>query len=153
VSVGASLLRVGAALTALLHLGGPALAGSDPPQTLYLLRCSGCHGIDGGGSKIGRVPGLAGFNKLLLHPDGRLFLANVPGIKNSGLSDDDVARLLNWALDRWGDTSVADAGPSLTGAEIGGLRHTRVDDLASLRARIAADFAAQGVDIGSYAGN
>jgi hypothetical protein len=153
VSIGASLPRIGAALSALLCLAAPALAGSDPPQTLYLLRCSGCHGVDGGGSKIGRVPGLAGFNKLLLHPDGRLFLANVPGIKNSGLSDDDVARLLNWALDHWGDKSVADAGPALTGAEIGPLRHTRVDDLAALRAHIVADLAAQGIDIGSYGGN
>jgi hypothetical protein len=117
------------------------------------LRCSGCHGIDGSGSKIGRGPGLPGINKLLLHPDGRLFLANVPGIENSGLSNDQIAGLLNWVLDYWADESVTDVGPLLTGAEIGLLKNVPVNDLAALRGRIVTDLAAQGVDIGSYSGN
>lgn len=131
---------------------GEALAGGDTPRTLYLLRCSGCHGIDGGGSRAGRVPGLAGMNKLMLHPDGRLFLANVPGIENSSLTDEEIARLLNWALDRWADPSAPTAAAPLTAGEIGRLRQIQVDDLAGLRDRIAADLAAQGIDIGSYSG-
>ncbi|RWK57545.1 MAG: hypothetical protein EOR45_37405, partial [Mesorhizobium sp.] len=43
-----------------------------------------------------------------LHPDGRLFLANVPGIENSGPLDSQIARLLNWALDHWGDRSFSE---------------------------------------------
>jgi mono/diheme cytochrome c family protein len=136
------VLRIAGVLVAFLNLAVPAFAGSDSPQTLYLLRCSGCHGIDGSGSKGGRVPGLPGVNKLLLHPEGRLFLANVPGIENSNLSDGEIAALLNWALDYWGDKSVTDTGPLLTGEEIGRLKRVHVDDLA-----------ARGITIRSYSGN
>lgn len=97
----------------------------------------------------GTVPGLAGINKLLLHPDGRLFLANVPGIENSGLSDSQIAQLLNWALDNWGDRSISEIGPPLTGDEIRRLEMIPVDDLTRLRGRIADDLAVQGIDIGS----
>jgi len=147
-----STILAGAALAGLLSFTGHAFAGGDAPRMLYLLRCSGCHGVDGNGSEIGRVPGLSGINKFLLHPEGRLFLANVPGIENSALSDDETAALLNWALDHWGDHSVADAGPPLTGAEIGRLKQVRVDDIARLRARIAADLVSRGIDVGSYSG-
>ncbi|ESW80682.1 hypothetical protein X770_30950 [Mesorhizobium sp. LSJC269B00] len=143
-------LLTGMVSAGLLSFTGHAFAGSDSPQTLYLLRCSGCHGIDGSGSKTGRVPGLVGINKLLLHPDGRLFLANVPGIENSGLSDSQIAQLLNWALDHWGDRSISEIGPPLTGDEIRRLEKIPVDDLTRLRGRIADDLAAQGIDIGSY---
>lgn len=148
--IGASALRIGAVLAALHALGLPALAGGDSPRTLYLLRCSGCHGLDGSGSERGRVPGLPGVNKLLLHPDGRLFLANVPGIENSGLSNEDIAGVLNWTLDTWGDKSVADSGPPLTAAEIGRLKEVPIDDLGALRDRIAAELASRGTGVGSY---
>lgn len=148
-----STILTGAVLAGLVSLAGHAFAGGDAPRTLYLLRCSGCHGLDGSGSKIGRVPGLPGINKLLLHPDGRLFLANVPGIENSSLTDDEIASLLNWALDYWADRSVEVGGPPLTGEEIGRLKRVRVDDIGSLRGRIVADLAAQGIDIGSYSGD
>ncbi|WP_139812199.1 c-type cytochrome [Ensifer aridi] len=133
----------------LMSLAGHAPASSESPRTLYLLRCSGCHGVDGSGSKTGRVPGLTGISKLLLHPDGRLFLANVPGIENSGLSDGQIAFLLNWALDFWRDRSFNQLGPPLTGNEISRLKKIPVDDLTRLRDRIAADLAAQGINLGS----
>ena len=144
-------LRVGTALAALHALSLPALAGGDSPRTLYLLRCLGCHGLDGSGSASGRVPGLPGVNKRLLHPEGRLFLANVPGIENSGLSNEGLASVLNWALDTWGDKSVGDSGPPLTAAEIGRLKEVPIDDLAALRDRIAAELSSQGTDVGSSA--
>lgn len=145
-------IAAGAAVLGSTVFAALSLAG-DSPRTLYLLHCSGCHGVDGAGSKLGRVPGLPGLNKVLLHPDGRMFLANVPGIKSATLSAEETATLLNWATDYWGDKSIGDTGPPLTADEVAWLQSRHVDDIGALRGVIAADLLEQGIDIGTYSGN
>lgn len=144
--------RLAASLAAFLSFAAFGAGAEESARTLYLLRCSGCHGITGAGSKPGRVPGLAGIDRILLHEEGRLYLANVPGIENSGLSDGETARLLNWMVQTWGEDPAANAGPPLTSAEVGRLKTTPVDDLVALRSRIAAELLGRGVEIGSYSG-
>ncbi|SME97294.1 hypothetical protein SAMN06265365_10764 [Tistlia consotensis] len=149
----AAAFALGLTLGLALGAAVPAGAAEEAPRTLYLLRCSGCHGLDGSGSKAGRVPGLSAIGRILAHRDGALYLANVPGVENAGLSPAATARLLNWAVGVWGGLPADQPAPTLTGEQIGRLRKVPVDDLVALRARIAADLAARGIDIGSYSGN
>ena len=52
----------------------------------YLLHCSGCHGSDGAGHRLGRIPQLADrIGHFLSLPDGRAYLVQVPGLNGSGL--------------------------------------------------------------------
>ncbi|MEJ1158329.1 hypothetical protein [Prosthecomicrobium sp. N25] len=140
-----------AALLAGLAPGLPAAAGEDPPRTLFLLHCSGCHLPDGTGSKIGGIPPFPNtVGKHLRHPDGRRYLANVPGVINSGLGDADTARLLNWILDTWGAADRPPGAPPFTAEEIGRLRGKTVDDIFALRTRISADLRRKGIDVGRY---
>ncbi|MBT9289310.1 c-type cytochrome [Prosthecodimorpha staleyi] len=130
---------------------GPARAGQDTPSTLFMLHCSGCHLPDGSGSVIGRIPPFPNIvGKHLHHRDGRLYLANVPGVINSGLPDEDTARLLNWVLDTWGGRDRPKDSAPFTGEEIGRLRGKTVDDIFVLRNRISVDLKRRGIDVGRY---
>lgn len=146
----ASTVAVTAAFIAMVA-AAPASAGQDTPETLFMLHCSGCHLPDGTGSKIGGIPPFPGIvGKHLHHPEGRRYLANVPGVINSGLGDDDTARLLNWILDTWGARNRPKNAAAFTGEEIGRLRGTAVDEIYELRNRIGADLKRRGIDIGRY---
>lgn len=96
-----AVFTVAAALAALTTLSAAA-APSQPAgraPTNYLLHCAGCHGADGAGRPEVGIPRMSGqvghFARL---PEGRAFLVQVPGTSQSGLSDADVAALLNWLL-------------------------------------------------------
>jgi mono/diheme cytochrome c family protein len=129
----------------------PAQAGQDTPATLFMLHCSGCHLPDGSGSAIGRIPPFPNIvGKHLHHRDGRLYLANVPGVINSGLSDEDTARLLNWVLDTWGAKDRPKDAAPFTTEEIGRLRGKTVDDIFVLRNRISGELRRRGIDVGRY---
>lgn len=88
----------------------------------WMLHCQGCHGAEG---EVG-VPGMPALRGLvgsyLRLPDGRARLVRIPGVANAGLSDERVARLLNWML----TTLDAGRGPedfeAFTGAEVRALR-------------------------------
>ncbi|MET3604484.1 hypothetical protein ABIC99_002300 [Sphaerotilus sulfidivorans] len=59
----------------------------------------GCHLADGRGAPEQGVPSMRGLaGRLLTLPGGREYLVQVPGVMNSGLSDADTARLMNWLL-------------------------------------------------------
>jgi mono/diheme cytochrome c family protein len=88
----------------------------------WTLNCQGCHRPDGSGSE-GTAPSLAGtVAKFLSVPGGREYLARVPGVATSPLSDKDLAEVLNWMLWRFDSAHIpADFAP-YTPAELGGLR-------------------------------
>lgn len=132
------------ALAALLALAASP-ARADAASNIYLLHCAGCHLTDGTGSRIGRVPPFPG----MLGPiagarDGRAYLVLVPGVANADLSDEDAAAVLNYTLAQWGgDRRVA----PYTADEVRAIRMRQVDDIAAMRARIAAELKARGVSI------
>ena len=120
-------------------------AAGEDAHHLYRLRCSGCHGLEGMGSKVGRVPPFPGLvARFLGEPEGRAFLVLVPGVANSDLSDDQAAGVLNYVLDAWGDGAHFKPYDSM---EVREIRKTKVDDIAALRARIAEKLARRGVSI------
>lgn len=142
---------VGLAVTAAAVAAAPACAASDTPETNYMLFCSGCHLPDGTGSKgAGILPFQNIVGKHLRHPQGRLYLANVPGVINAGLGHEDTAKLLNYILDTWGAKDRPKDAAPFTAEEVGRLRGHTVDDIIALRARISADLRKRGIDVGRY---
>ncbi len=99
--------------------------GVENPQRAWqnwTLNCQGCHRLDGSGSDA-TAPGIAGtVAKFLWVPGGREYLARVPGVATSPLSDADLAEVMNWMLWRfdWQDVP-ADFQP-FTAAELAPLR-------------------------------
>lgn len=125
-------------------LAAPALAETSA-HGLYTLHCSGCHGRDGAGSKTGRVPPFAGvIGHIAGETEGRRYLVLVPGVANSGLSDADTARVLNYVVQEWGEGVRRRA---YTPAEVAAIRKSRVDDIVALRGEIVAALARRGVRV------
>ena len=76
----------------------------------YQMFCQGCHVADGSGHKS--VPELKGFmHKFMATQQGREYLIRVPGAANSVLNDAELAEVMNWMLQKFGDSSELDWRP------------------------------------------
>ena len=62
----------------------------------YILNCSGCHRIDGAGSRA--VPSFRNMSELADKPGAREYWIRVPGAAQAPLSDERLAALMNWLL-------------------------------------------------------
>ncbi|MGJ4995565.1 hypothetical protein ACQR0Z_14160 [Bradyrhizobium sp. HKCCYLS3077] len=72
---------------------------AESTEYLYRLHCSGCHGLDGEGSSVDRIPPFPGIvGHFAGSEQGRLYRANVPGVVNAALPDSETADLLNYVL-------------------------------------------------------
>ncbi|QLF93722.1 hypothetical protein HW090_11165 [Pseudomonas sp. ABC1] len=145
------MLRATLASLALLGLMSVSAvqAGERSPKANYLLRCSGCHALDGTGTEIGGVPAFPGFISTLLDdPQGRLYLMHVPGVVASSLSDKEIAEVMNYIEQRWGDPALQ-AKP-FTIAEVGQLRATEVADLVAFRREVIRRLEAEGKPVAPY---
>jgi mono/diheme cytochrome c family protein len=88
----------------------------------WTLNCQGCHRPDGTGSDT-TSPSLAGtVAKFLWVPGGREYLGRVPGVATSGLSNADLAELMNWMLWRFDKEHLPSTFQPFTASEIGQLR-------------------------------
>jgi mono/diheme cytochrome c family protein len=124
---GRRCLCLATALTALVVAGG-VRADDDRARVNYLLHCGGCHLPDGRGVPP-EVPSLrAGLGRLTALPDGRRYLARVPGASQAPLSDAELTAVLNWILLTFSaDTLPEDFTPLVA------------DEVASARADVLAD--------------
>ncbi|MBD9375432.1 hypothetical protein IB238_22695 [Rhizobium sp. ARZ01] len=124
------------------------MAAERTPHANYLLHCSGCHGSDGMGSNIGGVPPFPGFiASFASDPEGRVYLLHVPGVVASGLDDGEIARVLNYIVDRWdGANQVA----PFTSSEVADLRRATVNDIVSYRRAIVKRFQEKGMPVAEY---
>lgn len=121
---------------------------SNTPEQNYILKCSGCHDMDGSGSVQGGIPPLPGYlGSFVSDADGRLYLMHVPGIVASGLSDQQIAQLMNFLNQKWGDTRHS---PPFTEAEVKRLRATPMTDVVKLRREIVQRFIREGIATGDY---
>lgn len=127
-----------AATAAALLLATPATALS--PQEAararlhYLQHCMGCHLADGRGAPEQGVPSMRGLaGRLLTLPGGREYLVQVPGVMNSGLSDADTARLMNWLLPQVSAETLPPGPLPYDAAEIARLRRHRPLDMIATR--------------------
>jgi mono/diheme cytochrome c family protein len=129
----------------------PGLASAgESVEYLYRLKCSGCHGMAGAGSAIGRIPPFTGLvGHFADSRDGRLYLVHVPGVANSGLPDADTADVLNYVLRKWGGDGSPAPPTEFTAMEVATLRSIHLDDIAALRRKLAASLSRRGVSTDS----
>ena len=71
-------------------------APTSSARSLFVLHCAGCHGLDGSGVADAQVPDIRNLDVFLKVQGGREFILKVPGVMGSGLSDQDVADVMNW---------------------------------------------------------
>lgn len=112
------------ALMLLVAVSGPAAAD---PRSNFLLHCAGCHLPDGSGVPPD-VPSLAGpLGRIAATPEGRDYMARVPGASQAPLSDEELAAVLNWVLVEFNGETLPATFKPLTGAQVG---HSRTRVLA-----------------------
>ncbi len=100
-------------------------AGVQNPQRAWqnwTLNCQGCHRPDGTGSSA-TTPSVAHTVSRFLSVDrGREYLARVPGVATSPLTDADLAEVLNWMLWRFDPEHVPADFRAFSAAEVAELR-------------------------------
>ena len=117
----------------------------------YVLRCSGCHRMDGAGSARGGVPDLRGSVSSFAQSEaGRRYLMHVPGVTTSGLDDADIAAVMNYVMDRWGAESHSDDVAAFTAAEVAALRAEPVDNVVRFRRTVVKDLRARDLPVAAY---
>jgi mono/diheme cytochrome c family protein len=99
----------------------------------YILNCSGCHRMDGTGSKV--VPSFAGLRELAGKPGARDYWIRVPGAAQAPLSDERLAAMMNWLLERFSGNAPR---PPYSATEVGRLRKKPLRDPIAERKRILA---------------
>jgi mono/diheme cytochrome c family protein len=132
---------VAAALVATGGLGAPAAAaGSEAwARGAFLERCGGCHGLDGK-SAAALVPDLRDqVGYFLCTPEGRAYIGRLPNVAFSGVSDQQLAEMVNYTVFQIGGSSAPAKAKPYTAAEVGRLRRRPLTatDLVAQRARVA----------------
>lgn len=99
----------------------------------YILNCSGCHRIDGTGSNV--VPSLRDMRELIGKPGAREYWIRVPGTAQAPLSDERLAAMMNWLIERFLGKAP---NPPYAAAEVRRLRSNPLRDPIAERKRIQA---------------
>ena len=119
-------------LTAAVLLLAAASARADSYQEHdYILNCSGCHRMDGSGSRA--VPSLQKMPELRDKPGARAYWVQVPGAAQAPVSDARLAALMNWLVERFAGQPPK---PAYTAKEVGELRSTPLRDPIGRRQQI-----------------
>ena len=145
-------LRVLAA--ALLFGAGAASGGvADPdgahygPAMNYRLHCEGCHKQDGSGQP-GFVPDFRGtLSRFLALPEGRAYLARVPGTAQSLLTDEERAAVLNWIVTTMDPGNVPADFQPYSESEVAQWRYDALSTPLRERARLLAQLDGVGVQL------
>jgi len=117
----------------------------------YALKCLGCHTADGVSPEHGRIPPLLDVvGYFTITPEARRYMANVPGIVNSGLDEAETAALLNWVVKTYGRASYPENFKPFDGAEVAALREKRVDDPMRLREEVRQLLGKLGISLAAY---
>jgi hypothetical protein len=114
-STGADMLAPGAAAAS-------AIPAINHTISDYLEGCGGCHGIQGK-SAVGLVPQLRDrVGWFLCTPVGRDYIVQLPDVAFAGMSDQELADVLNFMMFQLGGASVPKTAQPYTAAEVGRLR-------------------------------
>ena len=129
-------------------LGQLAFAHSLSASNNYILHCSGCHGSNGTGSRTGGIPSLSLVKSFTSDAEGRTYLMQVPGITYSGLSNKEIAAVVNYVAARWGQPEVP--FEIFTVEEVDRLRAVTIDDIVSYRRTLTKRYVADGKLVADY---
>ena len=117
-------------------------AAIDPARQLYLLRCAGCHGIQGV-SVPTSIPTLRGrVGMFLCAPAGRAFVLRLPNIQMSLIRDDAaLADVMNFVMFDLGGASVPARARPFTAKEVAASRGRPLQTatIAATRDALVAD--------------
>lgn len=122
-----------------------SVAPTSSVRSLYVVHCAGCHGMDGAGTALGKVPDMRRLGLFLLVPGGREFVIQVPGVMGSGLDDKQVADVTNWVLGTLAKGSAPAGSAPYSAAEVGVARAKPLLDVAAARRQLVEQARAQGV--------
>lgn len=126
----------------------PAVSWADrTPQANYILRCAGCHALDGTGHIPGGIPPFPGFiSHIVNDDDGRTYVMHVPGVVASSLSDNEIAAVLNYVAERWGGVPFV----PFDAEEVARRKLVPVKDLVAFRRELVSKLGKQGVELAAY---
>ena len=82
-------------------------------------------------------------------PMGRTYVTHVPGITGSGLSDSQIASVLNYVLQTWPGAETSQPDP-FTPDEVAQRRATRLADVVSYRRALVLRLSKKGIPVGDY---
>lgn len=117
-------------------LAADAAADDARARMHYLLHCGGCHLPDGRGVPPD-VPSLRGDpGRLAAYPDGRRYLARIPGASQAPLSDAELTAVLNWVLSAFNRHTLPAGHEPLTVDEVASARQDPLPDPARARQAI-----------------
>jgi len=133
-------------------LGGlvtaPSFAG---PENNFILRCAGCHGMDASGSMEGGIPDFRNYVASFSYTEkGREYLMHVPGVVNSSLTDREIAEVMNYAMTRWGGSSLRSDFKPFTEAEVHKLQQVVVKDVVKFRREVVEELTHQQLPVAEY---
>jgi mono/diheme cytochrome c family protein len=119
----AALLQISAAAA---DVPGPNAAAAIPAinhtVSNYLQSCGGCHGIQGR-SAVGLVPQLRDrVGWFLCTPEGRQFIVQLPDVAFAGVSDQELADVLNFMMFDLGGASTPKSAKPYSAEEVKQLR-------------------------------
>lgn len=144
-------IAIATAICAILVSAGAAAAAERSAHTNYVLRCTGCHGMEGAGSEQAGIPDFRGYvGSFARSEEGRRYLMHVPGVTNAALSDAEVAAVMNYVMDSFAGASRDPAAAPFTQSEVARLRAEPVADVVALRRMVAADCAEKGWAVAGY---
>jgi hypothetical protein len=106
-----------------LVLATPSAHADSFEEHDYVLNCSGCHRMDGGGSR--NVPSLRAMADLIARPGAREYWVQVPGAAQAPVSDERLAALMNWLVERFTGRRPE---PVYTAEEVARLRRAPLRD-------------------------
>lgn len=118
------------------EVAGAGERGERLAKQNYMLNCQGCHLPDGSGSP-GNVPKLNDFVGYFLHvPGGREFIAQVPGVANAPISNEELAGVMNWMLLNFSANELPTPFKPYSADEIGELRQAPLVEVEQRRGEL-----------------
>lgn len=127
------------------------LAADRAARYHFLLRCSGCHGVEGEGVRTGGIPEFHNFVGAFAGDDaGRTYVLHVPGVKGANLNDTDIAAVMNYVMMTWGGTSIRGTFVPFTAEEVRQRRAVRITDVVAMRRVIVQRLTSQGIVTAEY---
>lgn len=142
--------RLAVALAALM-LGAGTISAQEVGRSNFILRCAGCHGMEGAGSEAGGIPDFRGYVGAFAHSeDGRRYVMHVPGVVGASLSDRQIAEVMNYVMTTWGGVSLPAEYLPFTEAEVAALRGEPVGDVVAYRRKVAEELLGQGIATAGY---
>ncbi|MFV0292248.1 MAG: c-type cytochrome [Paracoccus sp. (in: a-proteobacteria)] len=119
---------------------------SETTRANYILNCSGCHGMTGMGTLEGGIPPFPdSVQKIANSENGRTYLLHVPGVVDNDMTDAEVADVLNYILDQWGDGEG-----HFTETEVSVRRAVEIGDVVVYRRQLVTELGATGIVIADY---